>query len=108
LTLLIYANNNYRQYIEVAAPLGTGYSKYYLNLGNIRNTGVEATVFAVPVANQHLKWTTTFNLAANKNRVVKIVRPGIAGANAKQCLLPERQQGHQYVLFHCTGRRFLG
>ncbi|MDE3145681.1 MAG: SusC/RagA family TonB-linked outer membrane protein, partial [Bacteroidota bacterium] len=42
-----YKNNNYRQYMEVNAPLGSGYSKYYLNLGNIQNSGVEAVVFAV-------------------------------------------------------------
>ena len=91
--LTYYANNNYRQYIEVAAPLGTGYSKYYLNLGNIRNTGVEATLFAIPVANERLKWTTTFNLAANKNRVVKLSDASIAGANANNAFYLSDSKG---------------
>lgn len=77
-----YKNNNYRQYMEVAAPLGSGYSIYYLNLGNIQNTGVEATVYVVPVATKKIKWTSTFNFAANKNKVVSLSDPHITGANA--------------------------
>ncbi|MBS1564752.1 MAG: SusC/RagA family TonB-linked outer membrane protein, partial [Bacteroidetes bacterium] len=78
--LTYYINNNYRQYTEVAAPLGSGYSKYYVNLGNIQNKGIEATIFAVPVATAHLKWTTTFNLASNKNRILQLSDPSIPGA----------------------------
>jgi len=75
-----YKNNNYRQYVEIPAPLGSGYSTYYLNLGNIQNTGVEATAFVTPVSTRTFKWTTTFNFAANKNRVVELSDGKVPGA----------------------------
>ncbi|WP_431217389.1 SusC/RagA family TonB-linked outer membrane protein [Puia sp. P3] len=75
-----YKNNNYRQYMEINVPEGTGFSTYYLNLGNIQNTGIEATAFVVPVSMKGFKWTTTINLAANKNRVIKLSDANIPGA----------------------------
>ena len=43
-----------------------------LNSGEIKNSGVEASVFAIPIQNDNLKWTTTLNFASNKNEIVKI------------------------------------
>lgn len=85
--LTYYKNNNYRQYMEVNAPLGSGYSTYYLNLGNIQNTGFEAVVFAVPVQTKTTKWTTTFNFASNVNKVVKLSDANIAGAGPTNPLI---------------------
>jgi len=78
--LTYYKNNNYRQYIEINAAPGSSYTKYYLNLGNIQNTGVEAVVFAVPVQTANIKWTTTVNFATNKNRIVSLSDPSVSGA----------------------------
>lgn len=80
--LTYYKNNNFRQYMEVNAPLGSGYSKYYLNMGNIQNTGIEGIVYAIPVQSNNLKWTSTVNFAANKNKVVKLSDANIAGASS--------------------------
>src|SRR5260221_437161 len=75
-----YKNNNYRQYVEIPAPLGSGYNTYYLNLGNIQNTGVEATAFVTPVSTKFFKWTSTFNFAANKNKVLQLSDAKVPGA----------------------------
>lgn len=75
-----YKNNNYRQYMEIPAPLGSGYSTYYLNLGNIQNTGIEAMINATPYSSKNLTWTSTVNLAANKNKIVKLSDASIPGA----------------------------
>ena len=69
-----YINNNFRQYIQIpVSGSSTGnLSTWYLNSGNIKNTGVELSVFVTPVKNQIMSWTSTINYAFNKNRVVKI------------------------------------
>lgn len=82
-----YKNNNYRQYVEISAPLGSGYSTYYLNLGNIQNNGVEATVYVTPVSNSNLKWTSTFNFASNKNKVVSLSDPSIPGSSSSNAFI---------------------
>lgn len=75
-----YKNNNYQQYMEVRAPSGSGYLFYYLNLGNIQNTGWEASLMTVPVQNDRWKWTTTLNTTINRNKVVKLSNDQIPGA----------------------------
>jgi TonB-linked SusC/RagA family outer membrane protein len=77
-----YRNNNYDQYIEIPAPLGSGYSSYYLNLGNIQNTGIEAMVTIVPYTSKTLDWTSTFNVSSNKNKVIQLSDPNVPGAEA--------------------------
>lgn len=43
-----------------------------LNSGEISNKGVEASVFAIPIQNDNLKWTTNLNFASNKNKIERI------------------------------------
>lgn len=77
--LTYYTNNNFRQYISIPVSGGTtgNLSTWYLNSGNIKNNGVELSLFAVPVKTPALSWTTTFNYAFNKNKVLKIADPGL-------------------------------
>jgi TonB-dependent SusC/RagA subfamily outer membrane receptor len=49
-----------------------GAAQAYLNSGEISNTGIEISAFAIPIQNEDLKWTTTVNFASNKNKIVKI------------------------------------
>lgn len=75
-----YKNNNYQQYMEVRAPSGSGYLYYYLNLGNIQNKGVEATLTFIPVQRTYLRWSSTINCTVNDNKVVKLSSSTIPGA----------------------------
>lgn len=67
-----YQNNNYNQYLEVAAPNGSGYSTYFINGGNIRNQGVEVSIYATPIKSTTVTWNTSLNYALNKNKVVSL------------------------------------
>lgn len=82
-----YRNNNYNQYLEIPAPLGSGFSRYYLNLGNIQNTGIESIVTIVPYTSKDLTWTSTFNLAANKNKIVELSDPSVPGADTSNAFV---------------------
>ncbi|MBS1621252.1 MAG: SusC/RagA family TonB-linked outer membrane protein [Bacteroidetes bacterium] len=69
-----YINNNFRQYIAIpVSGSSTGnLSTWYLNSGNIKNNGVELSVFATPVHTPSMSWTSTVNFASNKNKIVQI------------------------------------
>jgi TonB-linked SusC/RagA family outer membrane protein len=77
-----YKNNNYQQYTYVKPSSATGYTEYYLNLGNIQNQGIEISAYITPINTSKVKWTSTFNYSLNKNLVVSLSKPGIAGATA--------------------------
>ncbi|WP_276371757.1 SusC/RagA family TonB-linked outer membrane protein [Chryseolinea sp. H1M3-3] len=59
------------QYIELNAPSGSGFEKYYVNAGKIVNKGVEITVDATPVYNETFSWKTAVNFSKNINEVVE-------------------------------------
>lgn len=44
----------------------------YLNVGSVRNSGVEASLNTVNVKTKNFTWTTNFIFAANKNRILKL------------------------------------
>ncbi|MDF2193385.1 SusC/RagA family TonB-linked outer membrane protein [Paraflavitalea sp. CAU 1676] len=72
-----YKNDNYNQYFETPAPSSSGFNTYFLNLGQIRNTGVEIMVTGAPVKSADFDWNTSLNFAANKNTVVNLSEPGV-------------------------------
>lgn len=53
-------------------PEQTGYSSLRTNIGAIRNTGIELLVNSVNIRNKHFSWSTSFNIAANKNKVLDL------------------------------------
>lgn len=76
-----YKNDNFNQYFETPAPRGGDFSTYFLNLGQIRNTGLEVMVSASPVKNKDFEWNTSVNFATNKNTVVSLSEAGITEGN---------------------------
>lgn len=61
---------NYR----VSASLVPGGS-IWANGGSISNKGLELSLNATPVSNKMLTWTTTFNIATNKNEITSLAGP---------------------------------
>lgn len=81
-----YKNDNYDQYFETPAPPASGFLVYSLNLGHIRNTGVEVMLNAVPVKSKDFEWNTAVNFAANKNDVVKLSEDGVTSGTPQFAL----------------------
>ncbi|WP_143307899.1 SusC/RagA family TonB-linked outer membrane protein [Chitinophaga vietnamensis] len=79
--ITFYKNNNYKQYMEVPAPPGSGYLTYYLNMGNIQNAGWEVVLTLTPIRNKTLSWNSTINYASNRNKVIKLSNNNIPGAD---------------------------
>jgi TonB-linked SusC/RagA family outer membrane protein len=67
-----YKTNAINQFFSIAVPPGTGYSSRFINGGNIRNTGVEATVGYTQKASHQLRWTTQANFDLNRNKVISL------------------------------------
>ncbi|MGJ1391707.1 SusC/RagA family TonB-linked outer membrane protein [Sphingobacterium spiritivorum] len=50
----------------------TGFPSIVGNVGNMSNTGIEATINSVNIRNADFRWTSSFNLSYNKNKITKI------------------------------------
>ncbi|MBS0031180.1 TonB-dependent receptor [Chitinophaga sp. 22321] len=53
-------------------PEQTGYSSITTNIGAIRNSGLELMINTVNIDRRNFKWSTSFNIATNKNKVVDL------------------------------------
>ncbi|MCM1503353.1 MAG: TonB-dependent receptor [Bacteroidales bacterium] len=55
--------------LAATIPSSSGYTSEMLNIGSIRNSGHEISIDAVPVRTRHFEWSTSFNIAFNRNTV---------------------------------------
>jgi TonB-linked SusC/RagA family outer membrane protein len=75
--------------LEVAVPATLGYNTQLQNIGSVRNRGVELAFNTVNLTGA-LGWTSSFNIAWNRNKVLNIgadtqlVNPVGVGAGANQ------------------------
>jgi len=53
-------------------PLSTGYSSAYKNIGSVQNSGVEFTLNTTNIKTPKFTWTSNFNIAFNKNKVLSL------------------------------------
>lgn len=67
-----YKTNNKNQYFTIDAPLASGYESYYINAGNIQNTGFEASMSYRWDFAKDWSWKPELNMSYNDNKVKKL------------------------------------
>lgn len=73
LDLTYYNITSNEQFIEVPTVSGEGgYTKEFINAGEITNKGIELTMYGSPVKTENFEWTTTINFTKNVNEVVDL------------------------------------
>ncbi len=72
-----YSKNTKNQILNLVIPPTSGYSTQAINAGHISNKGFEASLGVTPLRSENgLQWTSTFNYATNKSKVVSLA-PGL-------------------------------
>jgi TonB-linked SusC/RagA family outer membrane protein len=74
-----YKSNTKNQFFTLGAPRGSGLSTFFLNAGNIQNSGIEATLGYDIIKTSTLTWTSTFNFTHNTNKIVELA-PQLGGS----------------------------
>ncbi|MDR2041832.1 MAG: SusC/RagA family TonB-linked outer membrane protein [Tannerella sp.] len=67
-----YNNKVVDQLLQYDVAASTGISKYWRNIGELKNTGVELTLNVVPVETRDWRWDLRFNYAANRNEITSL------------------------------------
>jgi len=74
----IYDKRTRNQVLNLVIPPSSGFSTQSINAGEIENKGLEATIGVTPIRSDHgLSWTSTFNYAHNRSKVVSL-SPGLS------------------------------
>ncbi len=57
---------------NVPLPVESGYRTALVNVGAIKNEGIEFVLNTVNISNENFSWQTTFNYSFNKNEIVSL------------------------------------
>lgn len=60
--------------LERAIPSTSGFLFVLENIGEVKNTGVELNLSAIPMRMKNFTWTVSTNLGYNKNKILKLYR----------------------------------
>lgn len=50
----------------------TGFGSYLMNIGEVKNKGVELEISSTNIKTKDFSWNTTFNISHNKNEIVTL------------------------------------
>ena len=76
LSIDLYNNESNNLIIKNKIPVSTGYSYQYQNIGSIRNRGIEMVLNSNNIRNKKFTWSTDFNIAFNRSKVLSIYGDG--------------------------------
>jgi outer membrane receptor protein involved in Fe transport len=71
LDLSVYSKNTVDEILNVSVSLASGYSQTKVNVGKLRNQGIEGILTFVPVYKKVI-WETSFNAAYNVSEVLEL------------------------------------
>lgn len=67
-----YNRNTNNQTLSMSLDNATGFGSRNVNIGKIRNTGVEFQISGTPIKTRDWQWDLTWNIAHNKSKVVSL------------------------------------
>lgn len=74
--ITLYKSNTINQLLYVGLPMASGYSRQYINAGDIENKGFELQISGRPVVTSDFRWYTAVNFGRNVNKIIEIA-PGV-------------------------------
>ena len=71
-TLEYYTRTTKNLLMDCPVSMTTGFSSYLMNIGEVKNQGVELEINSKNIIKKDFDWSTTFTLSHNKNKIVKL------------------------------------
>ncbi len=71
-TLEYYTRRTKNLLMDRPLSMTTGFDKYLMNIGEVKNKGVELEIRSTNISNKNFSWSTVFNLGHNKNEIVRL------------------------------------
>lgn len=70
--LSYYNNVTHDQILPISTPASSGSTSSLENAGSLENYGVEAAINYLAIAKRDFRWTTRFNFAVNRNKLLSL------------------------------------
>jgi outer membrane receptor protein involved in Fe transport len=99
-TFTYYKSNSTNQLLQLSLPVASGFSRQYINAGDIQNQGIEFVLNGTPLdVSSKLKWDVQFNLGINRNKIIKLsddIKIAYLGGGFGRSGTPIVQEGGSY------------
>jgi len=70
----MYRKNTSDLLLNANLPPSFGFSTALMNIGKVRNEGIEITIDNTNISNKNFNWSTAFNISFNRNKVLELAR----------------------------------
>ncbi|KFF07907.1 SusC/RagA family TonB-linked outer membrane protein [Flavobacterium hydatis] len=67
-----YKTNTTNQILSIETPVQTGYSRSWINGGDVQNKGFELSLNVIPFKTENFSWEARINWASNRNEVISL------------------------------------
>ena len=91
-------------------PPTMGFTSYYSNVGDMRNTGLELELEGTPIKTNDMKWTVSLNLTHYKNKITylsdkskALTVDGVPGYSSGSFFYGEGEPLYTYYLYQYAG-----
>lgn len=68
----LYQKKTFDLLLNAGLPPVTGYNRAMKNIGATQNRGLEVTVGFTPIQNKEFTWSSSFNIAFNRNKILSL------------------------------------
>lgn len=68
-----YTDKIKNQILPLTIPATVGSTSVYVNVGNMRNYGVELSLYGTPARTKSFSWDSRLNLAFNRNKIISLM-----------------------------------
>lgn len=72
LDLAYYLADTYDQILSVPVEPASGYYRYFMNAGIVRNNGLEMQLWGKPLSRKNYSWQINFNGAINRGKILEL------------------------------------
>src|SRR5690606_33521276 len=72
----VYQTNTVDQILPVDITAATGYTRRYVNAGEVQNKGIEVSAYVTPIQTNNFTWDMRLNFARNRNEVISLYGEG--------------------------------
>ena len=95
-TVEYYTRTTKNLLMDMPISMTTGFSSYLMNIGEVKNSGVELEINSTNIQTKNFSWNTTFNISHNKNEIVVLDGMQTEIASGSQI----RKVGESYRTFY--------
>lgn len=96
MTLEYYTRTTKNLLMDRPISMTTGFENYLMNIGEVKNKGVELEISSTNVQTKNFSWNTNFNVSHNKNEIVTLDGVQTEIISGTQI----RKVGHSYRTFY--------